>query len=804
MDVDTAFANLQKIAADVQKNIQTIETEQDARFQIIDLVLVEVLGWERAEIKQEPHTASGYVDYLVHHGNRNRLVVEAKRTRAPLLNSVSTTMQVYKLHGPSLKDAQEGIQQAARYCVEKGVPTAALTNGIAWIAFLGYRSDGLGADKTRAIVFPTLKAVEEHFAAFYDLFSKQGVLSKNNLIQIAKAEGVVIGHQEILTTPIKPIDIRLQQKSELAVNLERVFAEFFSDMSGDKNAEMVRACFVETPESQNADAHLEKITRELLSYVETISAASGGELIRDIQTAVETKRGEAVVIIGNKGAGKSTFIDRFFEMILDPVLRKKCLLIRIDISKSNGDSKTLPGWLTKRLREEIEGELYGGRTPEYDELMGIFFRDYQRWRDGEFKHLYVSDKNQFKIEFGRHLYKKIDDDEYEYVLNLLRHAIRSRLLMPCIVFDNADHFRPEFQDVVFQYGQAVLRTVLAFVISPITDRTVWQLSKSGALQSYATKSFYLPAPPTQIILQKRIEYIRMKTEGNEAQRAGFFLSKGIRVDVKNIRAFALCLEEIFVASDFLSRRIGGFVNYEIRRSLKLCHRIITSPSLRVEDLVAAFLVGGQPKIPRERMWLALLDGNYNYFSEGDSDFVLNVFKIRDDDITSPLAKIRVLRLLNDWSIRAGSPADAYMQVGDIERYFEPMGLSARTIAFCLADMMKYGLVERYDPSEDTLEMEQRVGITPNGVLHLEIALTDNVYIEQMALVTPVRFAQTAQDIRAAFQLLGAATRERYQQVRNLFLRYCLEQDRTFLHVPDDTTYDGQKMVAQELQARWIT
>src|ERR1700722_627247 len=688
MDIDTAISNFKNIVADVAKNIQTIETEQDVRFQIIDRVLVDALGWERPEIKQEPHTSSGYVDYLLHHGDRNRLVIEAKRTSAPILNSASEIMQTYKLHGPSLKASQDGIQQAARYCFDKSVPYACVTNGITWMAFLGYRNDGLDASNTKAIVFPTMNAIIDNFAVFYDLFSKEGVLSKSNLVHLAKSEGLLVGHQEVLTSAIKLKDIRLQLKSDLAASLEKIFSEFFSDMSGENNSDMVRHCFVETTESQNADAHLQKITLELLNFVETISAASGSELVRDIKTAVETKRGEAVLIIGNKGAGKSTFIDRFFEMVLDPALRKKCLLIRVDISQSNGAANYLASWLTKRLQEEIEKELYGGRSPSYDELMGIFFRDYQRWRDGEFKYLYDSDKNQFKIEFGRHLFNKKDQDPYDYVLNLLRHAVRARILMPCIVFDNTDHFQPDFQDVVFQYGQAILRTVLAFVITPITDRTVWQLSKSGALQSYATKSFYLPAPPTRVILEKRIAYIKMKLDDKEEQREAFFLSKGIRIDVKNIKAFAICLEEIFVASDFLSRRIGAFVNHEIRRSLEICHRIITSPSLKVEDLVAAFLTQGNLSISRDRMWLALLYGNYNFFNDADSDFVMNVFKFRDNDITPPLINLRILRFLTACSVRSSSPADAYMGLEDIERYFEPMGLSARTITNSLTDLLK--------------------------------------------------------------------------------------------------------------------
>jgi hypothetical protein len=36
-----------------------IETEQDTRFNIIDRILIEVLGWDRMDIKTEPPTESG-------------------------------------------------------------------------------------------------------------------------------------------------------------------------------------------------------------------------------------------------------------------------------------------------------------------------------------------------------------------------------------------------------------------------------------------------------------------------------------------------------------------------------------------------------------------------------------------------------------------------------------------------------------------------------------------------------------------------------------------------------------------------
>jgi predicted type IV restriction endonuclease len=155
--VDLAADNFAKLKADVADHIDAIRTEQDARFQLIDRLIVEVLGWERSEIATEPHTGSGYIDYLLRHKATNKFVIEAKRTGYELIASVIDRSTSFKLGGPALRPAKDGIDQAAQYCLETGVPFAALTNGIAWLAFRPIDTDGTPLLDGKAIVFPTLQ-----------------------------------------------------------------------------------------------------------------------------------------------------------------------------------------------------------------------------------------------------------------------------------------------------------------------------------------------------------------------------------------------------------------------------------------------------------------------------------------------------------------------------------------------------------------------------------------------------------------------------------------------------------------------
>lgn len=320
MDIDSskdAFDTLLKEFANEKKEDLT---EQDTRFKFIDQVLTDVLGWSRKDIKTEPYVESGYIDYLIHSDGRNRFVVEAKKASRLLIDSVYPKMRSYKLNGPALQSAQDGLKQARQYCGDTGVSFAALTTGFEWIGFFAVRIDGKSPGEGKAIVFPNFDSIIESFAIFYELFSKEGILNQLNRVHMHEAEGLNVSTMVKLYQVVDKSNICMLRKSKLATDMDRIFAEFFGAMSGENDPEMLAKCFVESKESKQADANLDKIARNLINQINIVSPSQGEELQEQIRSAVESRRGEFVLIIGNKGAGKSTFIDRFFRLVLDRAL----------------------------------------------------------------------------------------------------------------------------------------------------------------------------------------------------------------------------------------------------------------------------------------------------------------------------------------------------------------------------------------------------------------------------------------------------------------------------------------------------
>jgi hypothetical protein len=316
--------------------------------------------------------------------------------------------------------------------------------------------------------------------------------------------------------------------------------------------------------------------------------------------------------------------------VLDTSVRERCAVVKIDVSKWPGDLNSLSSWLTSGLKAGLEALLFEDGIPSYDELQGLYFREYQSWSRGQHKVLYDSDKTAFKVRFGDFLDSKITNDPYTYMLRILEDVVRNRKMLPCLIFDNGDVFDFSFQEAVFQYSQAVRESVpFSFIVTPVTDRSFWRLSKAGPFQKYQSKMFYLPVPPTKEVLEKRVAFLQHKIDVATVEHS-YFVGKGIRVILENIRGFAACLEEVFVQEDFVSRRLSWLANNNLQKCLASAQSVILSPIFSVEDLVKAYIAAGSHATVRvnyRKFMQALLHGNYNEFQPCHNLYVWSVFAV---------------------------------------------------------------------------------------------------------------------------------------------------------------------------------
>jgi len=784
-NVDQAENIFKKLLIDINNDISSIESEEDAKVKIINRVFNECLGWSFVTFSCESKHDCGYSDYVLKIEGTPSLIVEAKRIGILGVESaILDKHRVFKISGTSLKPSMDGIRQAFKYASEEGIPIAIVTDGIRWIIFKTW-VQGVSYKEKEAFVFPSLKALENSFSIFYELLAYESFVKKTYNLLFDSIHNSRTSLSLPLKPPIEPDEITLLEKSPLAFDLEKIFNGFFTHLVGDNNSEIMAECFIESSESRIADYSLEKITSSILSNISTDNSRVGSDLTAlielNVQAELPSDSDMSVFIVGPTGSGKTTYIERFFSKILPTSTRKSCQILGINCLDATGDEETTIGWITEKLISSVEKGLFEHGYPAYKDLQGMYFSTYQRMSDGYLKKIYESNKSEFDRKFSDFLESEIRLNRESYLENLLNFAIRNRMKLPIIVLDNTDEFTLEFKTKIFQFCNAFKRKVKhCMLIFPVTDKSAWAFSKTDIFTIHQSKSFFLPTPSPREVFRKRIDYLNKKLVlANDIEKKAYLTSKGIKIELKNINKFAQVLEDVFVENNFTAKTLGELTNYNIRSIMTLSKRIITSPIMRIEDLVVSYLTSDP--ISYNKFIDALIRGDYLAYKVGTGDDfgIVSTFKVNSERVHSPLLMLRILSLLRVIKFSGRDVEERHATVQSLVQYFEALGVDMPDLQRCLTEMISIRLIEPYDPSVNGLSDQQKLAITYKGMAHYDLSTKNSVYFYQMAVTTAIVDPEIVLAIKTIYKSarpFGEITK----YVRKQFSNYLIQEDKKYV------------------------
>ncbi len=289
--------------------------EASTRLQLVDDILL-ALGWAKNEFNPEANTGiSNYTDYLIKINKTPHLVVEAKKigimfSLPQTLNRKEYTAKFLITNcGKELKDA---MTQAAEYCNEKAATYAVVTNGEQWIVFRGLATAQKGWIEHKAIVFYSSEMLKSNFASFWNLLSKESVL-KGSLSEKLGYEVAKIPtftkrpnsetDSPQITTQVSPKDVDI------------LFDYYFDDIITRDSGTMMRECYVEEKEVKEYSKELQSLLKDrLIALGEEIDTEELDEakLLSAIEAPLPEQRAKVVLLVGHVGAGKTTFLNRYF------------------------------------------------------------------------------------------------------------------------------------------------------------------------------------------------------------------------------------------------------------------------------------------------------------------------------------------------------------------------------------------------------------------------------------------------------------------------------------------------------------
>jgi hypothetical protein len=534
MGVDQAFERFQAIrqSLPVDDDLPITDNEACTRVHLIDPILRDVLGWpwdhvvveapggESAEASVNARAREARVDYVV----RDRddvcwFVIEAKKRSNRIVDYTPGTVrghEVLRLAGAVLKGECWPIvsRQMSPYLGRYMPCFGAVSTGEQWVGFLGkLRPDNLLLEKAAAVVFRSLDDIERDFQYFYEFFGFEGAQRRAlwRCLQPAAARGLVLApHARRVVPPGGEHPVDYQGTRQFYNDLRQAMDVAFRPIRADREA--FAACFVESRESREAGSRLERVANELGEALHAAADHYPPAVEAEVD-AVSAQRADPDVIapgggylarlLGEKSAGKTIFLQRFFDLQLG-ARRGQVALLWLDVERN---APFDAGAASRTVLKQLIGELFGDEGPSWEQFREIYRRE---WRQ-RLRLAGLEEKDASQEARQLFLNERLEAEERDPREALRRYAefaTRNRGRLVCLVVDNLDHLeRPE---AVLEWVVAVHQAIFAMTTVAMEDATVWRLRRSGTdqLADHQPEQFWLHRPMVRDVVQNRCDYLR--------------------------------------------------------------------------------------------------------------------------------------------------------------------------------------------------------------------------------------------------------------------------------------------------------
>lgn len=733
------FVALVRRAAELQADDAN---EARTRLEVIDGILDDVLGWAKADFSPEEATDVGqFTDYLLRSHKNPLLVVEAKRVGRTFTLPVNYRRRQYKVSflvqncGPELKEA---MTQAAAYCNQRGAPYAAVTNGWQWIVFRGLGTDHRGWGAFPAVVFNGIDDLSQNYLEFWSLLTKHRVLGG------ALAERLNV-------EPVPPPEYARRPNSELSsrgslrmssdretTESDLFFDHYFDDIVGRDDGEMLRQCYVDDVEIREYDRELRSLLTDQWSALSDHLGADEltEERLRDV--IADPKPGtnaSVVLLVGRVGAGKSTFIHRFFGQMENPEDGERHARFVVDLI-NDAQAATTPRddereRISKRILEAVSNRYSrkSGFGPEFDPyadatLRTIFGSEVRRVKDGPLCRVYERDKERFERDVGAALTERARDAAE--LLPAFVNYIAGRTKRPfCLVFDNLDRATDAYQRFIYAFAHDLAQRVRGVIVLSLRESTYWKARHQGFLDTrIADVVLQLSPPNLKSVVSRRLKYLdsHVATPKLAQQSARRRLSKWA--------GHGEFLRELLLREDESGRKLlTCLANRSVRRAFFLLREYGKSTHAWKRDMVEA---------ADTHLLAALMLGKFRVY-EPEAP-IYNLFRVSERVRGSHFLAALILCYLERVKDGNAQMSDA-VPVTNVLGDFEAWGFARQLVVNALSQLSSGLLVEtdgrfigtpvegepQVDADAPALDEADRVRLSPAGVFYLRDMLPNATY-----------------------------------------------------------------------------
>ena len=779
-------------------------SESDTRSKFIDPIFKEVLGWHESEIRREKPVSKGYVDYVLG-SDYNYLLIEAKRALPRFQLSVVNKPRRVRLDGPHLlsnKKMKLVLEQAQAYAGDLGVQFCLVTNGSQFIVFRPY-VPGRSWKQANAIVFHDHRDIDQHFAEFYNL------LSRDNVLAGSLVEG--FEHLERTTTQLySPLDTITDPDRELLRNavwqqISRTMGPLLTDQSEDLEAqlEVIRHCYVSTPLADQTDENLDALLKDApgphLATAQVIDLKPGAEgrtaFSHKMQADVKQAKRGAYILTGGVGSGKTTFLRRFARIVDSNFVSHYTIWLHIDFLPignvdPGGLDKELKTYVFREVRKRLETDYKSELLGSAEALRECFAEEIDAAKLTVL-HALVPGSAEWHSRVNDLVDELYRDDE-KFAFAGLR-TLRGRGRRVALILDNTDQLGDQFQETVFLLAQKLSADYSAICVVTLREEKFFAAFRRGIFDAFGDRRFHIGSPDLRKVLRKRLEYGRSKFAALEKAEGESELTAQ---DFERIDALLQALINSTTGRNAnIVRMLASVSNGDMRHALDMFRDFLSSGNTNIEKIIDIVKRSGGYTVPFHEFAKSAILGSRKYY-RSDVSHIVNLFKQSDALGATHMTACRVLARLSAAEGSASPHGEGFVAVSTLlKEYRESFGFADDFVQWS-SELLSRKLIESEPPRVPDVRQADAIRITAAGSYYWRYLVRSFAYVDLVLVDTPVADHSIARKLATMAELTDMTVR--FERVR-CFIDYLRRKEAVDLAIVAERAGPFQEALIPQIE-----
>ncbi len=741
LSIDDTYEEFKKFKIEIEKHINNDINESDTRSKLIDNLIINVLGWKESNISREGKVDSGYFDYKISIPGFH-FIIEAKRSFKEF--SIPKNHKSVKTKS-LLKENEEVITQIRNYAGDYGVNYGVITNGKQYLILKLFNSDGTSWKDNTCLVFNGIEDIENRFVEFYETLSKPSIINNGGFIYDLP-NNLVPSHTILSKLPDKEKElIRNPLSSKITPIINSVFGEIFSSEI-EKNDDFIKKCFIENKEIKKNRNDIERLFSDQAPNITNIIPAVNTTNIQDQITneinndKIDSKNltpPKPIIIIGSKGAGKSTFINHLFKYQKKEDDLKNHLIVYLDLrthfnTVEDFESNSICNNILENLYEKYEEiDLHSLKS-----LKRIYIKEINRNDRGIWSYDKENDQNNYQRKLSNFLSEK-QENHQNHLENISKYFIRERRKRLIIIIDNADQFKDEIQEKIFLFAHSLNKRSLCGSVISLREGYYHKWRFSPPFDAYESNVYHITAPKYSEVLLKRLDYalenISVKDSDIQARN-----EQGYKIKINNqaVIEFLTGLKNSIFSSQ--NSKIINFLNQttfpNIREGLRVFKLFLTSGHTKVEDYVLRERYRTEyqnhSSIPFHEFIKSIGLINKHYYNSKNS--IIQNILLTNEQSTDHFLNYYILQELIKLHEKEGT-GNKFTSIEVVYDLFSDFGYSIKTITSSILNLINTSLIDTDQITTDTVSREipkdLNIAITLKGYYYIKELCTRFCYFD---------------------------------------------------------------------------